>query len=206
LALMALDHVNKYLYLSALPWVFPIARISFPLFAFVLAYNLARPDTISNGAAVRVMKRLAIFALVAAIPHIILDGRVFPLNILATLLVATGVVYLFEQGGLKRWHGILVFMVGGCIVEGNWFAVAVCITAYRYCQSPTVLRLLSFMTSLAILGLFINANQWAFAVLPVILIAPYVRISLKRNRHLFYGFYPVHLAVILLARTAIGVY
>ena len=206
LALMVLDHVNKYLYHSALPWVFQIARISFPLFGFVLAYNLARPKTFSNGAAVRVMKRLAIFALVAAIPHIILDGRFFPLNILATLLVATGTVYLFEQGGLKRWLGILAFMAGGCIVEGNWFAVAVCMTAYRYCQSPTVLWLSSLMASLAVLGLFINANQWALAVLPVILIAPYVGISLKRQRHLFYWFYPAHLAVILLARTAIGVY
>ena len=206
LALMVLDHVNQYLYHSALPWVFPIARISFPLFAFVLAYNLARPDTISNGAAVRVMKRLAIFALIAAFPHVVLDGRFFPMNILATLLVATGTVYLVEQGGLKRWYGILAFMAGGFIVEGNWFAVAVCMTAYRYCQSPTVLWLSSLMASLAVLGLFINANQWALAVLPVILIAPYVGISLKRQRHLFYWFYPAHLAVILLAGTSIGVY
>ena len=203
LALMVLDHVNKYLCNDALPWVFPIARISFPLFGFVLAYNLARPGVISNGAAVRVMKRLAIFALVAAIPHFILDGRFFPLNILATLLVATGTVYLFEQGGLKRWHGILVFMAGGCIVEGNWFAVAVCMTAYRYCQSPTVLRLSSLMASLAVLGLFINLNQWALAVLPVILLAPYVKISLKRQKHFFYWFYPAHLVVIAFAKTAL---
>jgi hypothetical protein len=67
-------------------------------------------------------------------------------------------VYLFEQGGLKRWHGILVFMAGGCIVEGNWFAVAVCVTAYRYCQSSTALRLSSLMASIVVLGLFINLN------------------------------------------------
>ena len=206
LALMVLDHVNQYLYHSALPWVFLIARLSFPLFGFVLAYNLARPGVISNGAAVRVMKRLAIFALIAAIPHIILDGRLFPLNILATLLVATGTVYLFEQGGLKRWQGILVFMAGGCIVEGNWFAVAVCMTAYRYCQSPTVLRLSSLMASLVVLGLFINANQWALAVLPVVLIAPHVRISLKRQRHFFYWLDPAHLAVIALVKIAIYIF
>ena len=206
LALMVLDHVNKYLCNDALPWVFPIARLSFPLFGFVLAYNLARPGTLSNGAAVRVMKRLAIFALIAAIPHIMLDGRFFPLNILATLLVATCAIHLFEQGGLKRWLGILAFMAGGCIVEGNWFAIAVCVTAYRYCQSPTVLRLSSLMVSLAVLGLFINANQWALAVLPVVLLAQHVRISLKRQRHFFYGFYPVHLAVITLAKIAIGVH
>jgi len=128
------------------------------------------------------------------------------LNILATLLVATGAVYLFEQGGLKRWHGILVFMAGVCIVEDNWFAVAVCMTAYRYSQSPTVERLSLLMVSLVVLGLFINANQWALAVLSVILIAPHVRISLKRQRHFFYWFYQAHLAVIALAKTAIGVY
>ena len=102
------------------------------------------------------------------------------------------------------WY--FVFMGGGCIVEGNWFAVAVCVTAYRYCQSTMVLRLSSLMVSLALLGLFINANQWALAVLPVILIAPHVSISLKQHRHFFYWFYPAHLAVIILARTAIGIY
>ena len=172
----------------------------------MLVYNLARPETFLNGAAIRVMKRLEMFALIAAIPHIILDGRLFPLNILATLLVATGTVYLFEQGKLKRWQGILVFMAGGCIVEGNWFAVAVCMTAYRYCQSPTVLRLSSLMASLVVLGLFINANQWALSVSPVILIATHVRISLKRQRHFFYWFYPSHLVVIILDKIAIGIY
>ena len=98
-------------------------------------------------------------------------------------------------------------MAGGCIVEGNWFAVAVCMTAYRYCLSPTVLRLSSLMASLAMLGLFINTNQWALAVLSVILIAPHVSISLKRQQHFFYWFYPAHLVVIALAKkTAISIY
>ena len=200
LVLMVLDHANQYLCNDALPWVFPIARLSFPLFGFVLAYNLARPGTLSNGAAIRTMKRLSIFALMASLPHVVLDGRLFPLNILATLLVATATVYLFAQGGCKKGYAILVFMLGGGVVEGNWFAVAVCVAAYRYCQSPTVLRLLSVIASLVVLGLFINRNQWALAVLPVILLAQHANISLKRQRHFFYGFYPAHLAVIALAK------
>ena len=203
LVLMVLDHANQYLCNGAVNWVFPIARLSFPLFGFVLAYNLARPGILSNGAAIRIMKRLAIFALMASLPHSVLDGRLFPMNILATLLVATATVYLFAQGGFKKGYGILVFMVGGCVVEGNWFAVVVCVAFYRYCQSPTVLRLSSVIASLVVLGLFINRNQWAPAVLPVILIAPQVSISLKRQRHFFYGFYPAHLAVVALLKTAI---
>ena len=200
LVLMVLDHANQYLCNGVLPWVFPIARLSFPLFGFVLAYNLARPGTLSNGAAIRTMKRLAIFALMASLPHIALDNRLFPLNILATLLVATGTVYLFAQSGFKKGYGILVFMVGGCVVEGNWFAVAVCVAFYRYCQSPKALRLSSVIASLAVLGLFINRNQWALGVLPVILLAPSVNLKMNRHKNLFYWFYPAHLAVIALAK------
>ncbi len=202
LALMVLDHANQYLCNSALPWVFPIARLSFPLFGFVLAYNLARPGILSNGAAIRIMKRLSIFALMASLPHVVLDGRLFPLNILATLLVATATVYLFAQGGLKKGYGILVFMAGGCVVEGNWFAVAVCVAFYSYCQSPRVLRLSSVIVSLVVLGLFINLNQWALAALPVILLAPHLNLKMNRHRQVFYWFYPAHLVVIALAKAA----
>jgi len=203
LGLMVLDHVNQYLCDGSLPWAFSLGRLAFPLFAFVLAYNLARPQVINNGAAVRTMKRLAIFALIAAIPHVALDGRWLPVNILATLLVATGVIVLFEQGGLKSWQGLLAFMLGGYFVEGNWFAIAMCITAYYYCKSKTVPRFLSVIVSLVMLGLFINTNQWALAVLPVIFGAPHVTIKINRHRNVFYWFYPAHLAVIALLKKTI---
>ncbi|MFZ4701027.1 MAG: hypothetical protein ACOYMG_13335 [Candidatus Methylumidiphilus sp.] len=67
--------------------------------------------------------------------------------------MATGTIYLFAQGGLKRWHGLLAFMAGGYLVEGKWFSIAICMAFYRYCQSPTVLRLSLFMASLVVLVL-----------------------------------------------------
>src|SRR5471032_1823847 len=44
LILMVFDHTNKYLYAERLPVVFQLGRIVMPIFGFVLAYNLARPD------------------------------------------------------------------------------------------------------------------------------------------------------------------
>jgi hypothetical protein len=204
LVLMTLDHVNKYIYDGSLSWIFEIARISFPLFGFVLAYNLARPEAIGNGAPKRMMKRLLTFSLMASLPHVALDARFFPMNILATLLVSTSTIYLFEQAGFKKWYGCIVFMLGGYIVEGNWFAIAVCVTAYYYCKSTTALRLLSVIVSLVVLGLFVNLNQWALAVLPIILIAQHFNLKINRHKNLFYWFYPAHLALIALAKT--GVY
>lgn len=41
LALMTLDHVNKYLFSDNLPAAFQLGRLLMPLFTFVLSYNLA---------------------------------------------------------------------------------------------------------------------------------------------------------------------
>lgn len=39
--LIIVDHWNKYLSDKAVPWMYAVGRISMPLFAFVLGYNLA---------------------------------------------------------------------------------------------------------------------------------------------------------------------
>ena len=43
------DYVNKYLFNGTLPRLFNAGRVTLPLFVFVLAYNLARPDTLERG-------------------------------------------------------------------------------------------------------------------------------------------------------------
>ena len=49
LVLMTGDYVNKYLFNGTLPRLFNAGRVTLPLFVFVLAYNLARPDTLERG-------------------------------------------------------------------------------------------------------------------------------------------------------------
>jgi len=50
LLLMVADHTNKYLLHDASHTLFNAGRIAMPLFVFVLAYNLARPDAYKRGA------------------------------------------------------------------------------------------------------------------------------------------------------------
>ena len=76
-------------------------------------------------------------------------------------------------------------------------------TAYRYCQLPTVLRLLSVIDYIVMLGLFINANQSVLAVLPIILLAPSVNLKMKHHRQVFYWLYPANLVVITLIKISI---
>lgn len=207
LALMTLDHINKYFFGEKLPGAFELGRIAMPLFGFVLAYNLARPGALASGAYVRTMKRLALFG-VAATPFFIgLGGLAFgwwPLNIMFMLLVAAATLYLAEKGGTARiWAAALVFLVGGAFVEFWWFALAFCVCAWWYCKTASKAALVAWL--LAAVSLYVvNRNLWALAAMPLILAAPLVDVRMPRFRHVFYAYYPAHLAVLLLVTTLLG--
>lgn len=74
---MAFDHVNKFLYAEGWSVIFQLGRIVMPMFSFVLAYNLGRPDAVARGARRRMACRLALMGL-AASPVCILLNRQFP--------------------------------------------------------------------------------------------------------------------------------
>ena len=62
LALMTVDHLDAFVYQRELgTWV---GRLVFPVFGFVLGYNLARPSLDAAGRA-RLLRRLLAFALLA---------------------------------------------------------------------------------------------------------------------------------------------
>src|SRR5690242_30736 len=72
LALMTADHVNKFLFDERLPVIYEAARLVMPLFGFVLAYNMARPDARTSGAYRRTARRLAVFGLAATPPFVVM--------------------------------------------------------------------------------------------------------------------------------------
>src|SRR3989442_8113880 len=74
LVLMTADHVNKFLFNERLPIVFEMARLVMPLFGFVLAYNVARPDARATGAYARTAGRLAVFGVAATPSFIVMVG------------------------------------------------------------------------------------------------------------------------------------
>ncbi|WP_269474023.1 TraX family protein [Variovorax sp. RA8] len=202
LVLMAGDHVNKYMFHEAAPAAYALGRMVMPLFGFALMANLARPGALEAGVHVRVMLRLAIFALLATPAFVHLVG-VWPLNILATLLLATLIVWLLERGGTaNRCTAFIAFLLGGAMVEFWWPALLCCLGAWAFLRRPSGLRLLAWALAMASLAL-INRNFATLAALPLIWCASRVDMPLPRKRWVFYVFYPAHLSLIALVRQLI---
>ena len=204
LILMTLDHVNKYLLHSSVPALFDAGRTVMPIFAIMLAYNLARPGTFERGVYQRVMTRLAIAGTLATLPFIALGGLGWgwwPLNIMFMLLVATSVMYSNERGPVGRILAVGLFVAGGAVVEFWWPALAIAVGAWSYFRRPNWPALLFVLFGLVALYA-INKNLCAFAALPLVVLAAGFDLPVPRVRWLFYAFYPLHLAVIWLARSA----
>ncbi len=204
LALMAmtLDHVNHVIFNSQLPMMSEFGRIAMPLFGLVLAYNFARPETLQKGIYFRAMSRMAFFGLLATPFYIGAFEKAswMPLNIMFTLLLATGIIYLIDKGGLYReLLAIALFILGGMFVEYAWLGLGYCLTAWYYCNKPGIWRLFIWIISAA--GLYYaNLSQWALVAFPIIFIATKIDFKLPRLRMAFYIYYPLHLAILLVIK------
>lgn len=206
LGLMVLDHINKYLYDEKLPVIFQLGRIVMPMFGFVLAYNLARPDALARGLHGRMMYRLALMGAAATPICLVLNGQFanasmwWPLNILFTLLLVVALTYLIDRGGALRYTAaVALFVLAGALVEYLWMGVLCCLGAWLFCREASPRRL--FLWSLATLSLtLVNGNTWALVAIPIVLIAGRVPQALPRRTWFFYGFYPAHLLLLLIVR------
>jgi hypothetical protein len=203
LVLMVFDHVNKYLYAEQLPVIFQCGRIVMPMFGFVLAYNLARPDALARGVHGRMMYRLTLMGLAASPMVIILNGPYvttnawWPLNILFMLLLVVSLTYLIDRGGAQCYVlAAALFILGGAFVEYLWMGVLCCLGAWLFCREASPSRLLLWFLGTLSLTV-VNGNAWALAAIPIVLMASRVSLRLPRLTWAFYTFYPAHLLLLL---------
>lgn len=196
LLLMTADHINHFLLNFQTPMMSAAGRLAMPIFGFVLAFNLTRADALQSGIIIRTMKRLLFFGLLAT-PFYGLLYRWAPVNIMFMLLLVTYLIYILESNQKYKWlMFIFVFLVIGAFVEYLWFGIAYCLTAWWFCKSPGLLRMLIWIASTALLAVA-NINYWACAAIPLILLASRINLNFPRLRYVFYAYYPIHLALLL---------
>lgn len=196
---MVMDHMNRAVFNSKYPLMLDIGRLAFPMFGFVLAYNLARPGALAKGVYRRATTRLLIAGALATPFYWIAIGNahlLWPLNIMFTLAAFVFAVWIFELDASTRFAAVVLIVIAGAFVDYFWFGVIYCLAAWCYCKRPAWSTLAMWFLGTVCVFFVNDYNPWTFAALPLIGAAAYVRLDVPKFKSLFYFIYPAHLGLL----------
>ncbi|MBH1775560.1 conjugal transfer protein [Stenotrophomonas maltophilia] len=182
--LMTCDHVAKIVYGGYVPGLSEAGRVAFPLFALVMAYNLAQP----GADPVKSVRRLGTWGLIAQPVHALAFGYWLPLNILLTFALCAAAIYAARQ---RKWV-VLAFAatVLTAFVDYQWAGVGFVLLAWLGFHRRQHCLLVPAFAAIC----WFNGNLWALAAIPVALGLSRVAWPVPRGRWAFYGYYVGHLA------------
>nr|WP_312392366.1 TraX family protein [Stenotrophomonas geniculata] len=184
--LMSGDHVAKVIYGGYVPGLSEAGRVAFPLFALVMAYNLAQPGA-DVGKSVR---RLALWGVIAQPVHALAFGYWLPLNILLTFALCAAAVY---AAGQRKWIVLaLAAAIFPLFVDYQWAGVGFVLLAWLGFRTGRPLLTLAAFAPLCVF----NGNLWSLAAIPVAVGLSHTAWPVPRGRWAFYGYYVAHLAFI----------
>lgn len=222
---MVIDHVGAILLPQdvALP-LRSIGRIAWPLFAFLMAYNVAARGVDP----MRYLRPLLVWGLVSQLPHYLAFGW-FRVSILGTLFLAASAMTLLLRAGLNpssQGAGVQpsapgagspdrlspAFLVMGLVgvallsnyVEYGPVGVALVLTLWWAVGSGAPLAWMAAVLATALVN-YPWAN-WpaALLALPAMVLAGRLPLRLPRSGQVPWVFYPAHLLILWLLSQIIG--
>lgn len=214
LVLMTGDHVVTVFGLGHVPVVSQLGRVAFPVFALVMAYNLAQPGADAGKSA----RRLALWGLVATPAAVLAFGQALPLNVLLTFAAAAGCIWALER---RQWAlGALLCIVAPVALDYAWPGVWLVLAAWAWFKNHgnrphfllgswdwrrQRLYLVLPIWVWACMGLLClyNGNGWALLALPVIVLGA-LPARIPRSGRAFYAYYVGHLAILVVLAAMVG--
>jgi len=194
LVLMTGDHVVTIFHLGYVPVLSELGRVAFPVFALVMAFNLAQ----SGADVAKSATRLAAWGVAATPVAAMAFGQLLPLNVLLTFAAAAGCVWAAER---RCWPLVaLLAVVAPVWLDYAWPGVWLVLAGWHWYRGQGGRPWLIW----ACMGLLCayNGNAWALLAIPVLRLG-HLNARVARSGKVFYGYYVGHLAA-LAALSALG--
>jgi len=195
LALMTGDHMLTVFGLGYVPVVSELGRIAFPVFALVMAYNLAQPGADAG----RLARRLVLWGLAASPVATLAFGQILPLNVLLTFAAAAGGIWALER---HQWGlAVLLALVAPVALDYAWPGVWLVLAGWRWYRGRGGQPWLVW-GCMGLLCLY-NGNAWALLAIPLLRLGHF-DVAIPRLGRVFYGYYVAHLAALSLGATLLS--
>jgi len=190
---MLIDHIGYLLFPDQILWRM-IGRLSFPIFAFLVARGarLTRSQP-------RYLLRMLIYGLISQVPYsyFVPNG----LNIFFTLAAGLGIILCLTQSNLLIKFFAIPILASAWYVDYSYglYGLLLILAFHFFYGKP-------FLMSLALTALswyywvttHVSIQVLALGALPLIYGLPYT--GLRLPKHVGYLFYPVHITILLLIR------
>ncbi|HFF6218577.1 TPA: TraX family protein [Stenotrophomonas maltophilia] len=194
LVLMTGDHVVTVLGLGYVPVVSELGRVAFPVFALVMAFNLALP----GASTAKSVRRLATWGIAATPVAVLAFGQLLPLNVLLTFAAAAACVWAIER---RYWLLVaLLAAIAPAWLDYAWPGVWLVLAGWRWYRGQGGHPWLVW-GCMCLLCAY-NGNAWALLAIPALRLGS-VSVRLPRSGRAFYGYYIGHLVVLLLIAAAL---
>lgn len=205
---MTIDHLGYVFTPSFETPLRLIGRLSFPIFVFLLTFNLTKKDLFK-----KYISRLFIFAVITSlilIPLKYQSGNILPLNIFWTLLLSVITIYgvektlqIFKQNNCKYFiiGYILCFSaIFSCLTDFELFGLFYILSLYGWFKNKhTAFGLLTLIFAFLMNLHFSTTASIISTIESLIFLLP---LSSSNNSPrflnpwwLFYAYYPAHLAI-----------
>lgn len=203
---MLLDHIGFFFFPEQIAWR-AAGRISFPLFAFMIANGWYFTTNRHN-----YFWRIFIFGIIIQLPFALFINSSLS-NIFFTLSLGIIAIWLWDKNKkpLLRIVLCLLTMIAASLINADygWYGVALILFCHIFYDDFP--RLAISFVLLSLMRIIIGYSQWMlggefptiislqpFALLALAFIFLYDRTPGQKSRWLFFIFYPAHLAVLYL--------
>lgn len=201
---MVLDHIN-HLWLDKVSFsLMALGRISYPLFAIVLAYHLV----FHTQRHWKYAFRLLLLGIVSQIPYMWAFDLQYDLNILFTLSLGIALVKIWEWVWLpdtenvieKAFRAILItllILIVSLFVDYGPMGVILILTLFAWFKTETPIWFLLSVIVLWGINYFVPIGLFALISLPLAYSISHLNTSMSRSsKWIYYSIYPAHIVLI----------
>lgn len=202
---MLIDHIGFFFFPDQF-WLRAIGRLSFPLFAWLIANGAFHTHNIN-----KYLVRLVVFACISQIPYMLagkfIDPYITSLNIFFTLSIGLGAIILIQKTKLQvQW---VLITLGAAVLASvlntdyGGFGVLSIIAFYLFFKKESYMIFSQIVIYILMSFYFLSINNTlgivqflgALSLIPIVLYNNKEGIKLQ---YLFYFVYPVHYMFIYL--------